>query len=382
MLPIPAIDMKDGQCVRLKQGRMEDATIFSDSPADMAAHWVSQGAARLHLVDLNGAFAGSPQNAGAVSEILRRFPNLPVQIGGGIRDESTAKFYWDLGVQYVIIGSKAVSDPEYVKALAAKYPKRIILGIDAKDGYVATDGWAKISDITAISLAQQFDAAAIAAIIYTDISKDGMMGGVNVEQTAALAAATDIPVIASGGVASLADIAALKNAEHSIYGTIIGRALYDNAFTLQEAYAEAQTVRSTEEISSAIYQDALALRRAVFIDEQGVPENREIDEYENQALHLVLYSAENQALATARVFMDGKMAKIQRVAVAKNARSTGAGAKIMQAAEHAAKAKGAVSVRLGAQLQALGFYEKLGYQICSGEYQDAGIPHKDMKKSL
>lgn len=240
MLPIPAIDLKDGQCVRLKQGRMEDATIFSDDPVAMAAHWVAQGATRLHLVDLNGAFAGSPQNADVVRAIARRFPNVPLQIGGGIRDEDTARHYWDLGVAYCIIGSKAVSDPEFVAELAAKYPKKIILGIDAKDGMVATDGWASVSNVTAGDLVQQFSAETIAAIIYTDISKDGMMGGVNVSQTAVLAGATAIPVIASGGVASLQDIIALRDAQPAIYGTIIGRAIYDGAFTLQEAYTVAQ----------------------------------------------------------------------------------------------------------------------------------------------
>lgn len=240
MLPIPAIDLKDGQCVRLKQGRMEDATIFSDDPVAMAAHWIAQGATRLHLVDLNGAFAGSPQNADVVRAIARRFPDVPLQIGGGIRDEDTARHYWDLGVAYCIIGSKAVSDPEFVAELAAKYPKKIILGMDAKDGMVATDGWASVSNVTAGDLAQRFSAATIAAIIYTDISKDGMMGGVNVSQTAALAGATAIPVIASGGVASLQDIIALRDAQPAIYGTIIGRAIYDGAFTLQEAYTAAQ----------------------------------------------------------------------------------------------------------------------------------------------
>lgn len=236
MLPIPAIDLKDGRCVRLKQGRMEDATVFSDNPAKMAAHWINQGAARLHLVDLNGAFVGSPQNADVVRDIAKRFPHIPLQIGGGIRDENTAKFYWDLGVKYCILGSKAASEPEFVARLAAKYPKKIILGIDAKDGMVATDGWAQVSDIKSIDLVKKFSAETIAAIIYTDIAKDGMMAGVNIAQTTALAGATDIPVIASGGVASLKDIAALAQAKPAIYGTIVGRAIYDGAFTLSEAY--------------------------------------------------------------------------------------------------------------------------------------------------
>ena len=238
MLPIPAIDLKDGQCIRLKQSRMEDATVFSADPVATATRWVAQGCKRLHIVDLNGAFAGSPQNAQAVRDILAAHPGLELQIGGGIRDEATAKHYFDLGVRYCILGSKAVSDPDFVIALAQKYPGRIIVGIDAKDGLVATDGWASVSQTRATELAARLPAAHIAAIIYTDIAKDGMMGGVNLAQTAELARATRIPVIASGGVASLADIRALCNAGN-IYGVIVGRALYDNAFTLQEAYREA-----------------------------------------------------------------------------------------------------------------------------------------------
>lgn len=235
MLPIPAIDLKDGQCVRLKQGRMEEATIFSADPLATATRWKEQGAKRLHLVDLNGAFAGSPQNAQAVRDILADHPDLDLQIGGGIRDEATACHYWELGVRWCILGSKAASDPDYVAALAAKYPQRLILGIDAKDGHVATDGWARISTLKATELAQRFDPAHIAAIIYTDIAKDGMMGGVNLAQTAELAQATAIPVIASGGVSSLADLDAIQ-AQGNIHGVIIGRALYDGAFTLREAY--------------------------------------------------------------------------------------------------------------------------------------------------
>ena len=238
MLPIPAIDLKDGKCVRLKQGRMEDATIFSDHPVDTAARWIAQGSKRLHLVDLNGAFAGSPQNAQAVTDILRAYPDIELQIGGGIRDEATARHYFDLGVRYCILGSKAVSDPDFVAELAARYPGRIIVGIDAKDGMVATDGWASVSSRKATELAAALPADTIAAIIYTDIAKDGMMGGVNLAQTVELAQSTAIPVIASGGVASLADIRALK-AAGNIHGAIIGRALYDGAFTLQEAYREA-----------------------------------------------------------------------------------------------------------------------------------------------
>lgn len=384
MLPIPAIDLKDGQCVRLKQGRMEDATVFSDNPVEMAAHWIQQGATRLHLVDLNGAFAGSPQNAEVVKQIAKRFPHIPLQIGGGIRDEATAKHYWDLGVKYVIIGSKAVSDPEFVAALAEKYPKRIILGIDAKNGYVATDGWAKISDTKATELAKRFDPKTIAAIIYTDISKDGMMGGVNITQTAELAGATAIPVIASGGVASLADITGLRDATPKIYGTIVGRAIYDGAFTLKQAYQAAASIKTTDNIQNSIYQDALAIRKNVFIQEQGVPENLEIDANENQCHYLVLYNCEGKAIATARILLkdEGKTAKIQRVAVIKEARHNGIGTQIMEATTQAAKTLGATTASLSSQTNALGFYEKLGFTVCSDVYDDAGIPHKDMKKSL
>lgn len=235
MLPIPAIDLKDGQCVRLKQGRMEEATVFSADPLATARRWIEQGAKRLHLVDLNGAFAGSPQNAQAVRDIRNAYPHIDLQIGGGIRDEATAQHYFDLGVRYCILGSKAISDPDFVIALAARHPGRIIIGIDAKEGYVATDGWASVSEVKATALAARLPHEHIAAIIYTDIAKDGMMAGVNLNQTAELAASTRIPVIASGGVATLDDIRALK-AAGNIYGVIIGRALYDAAFSLEAAY--------------------------------------------------------------------------------------------------------------------------------------------------
>lgn len=243
MLPIPAIDLKNGQCVRLRQGRMEEATVFSTDPVAMATRWVEQGATRLHLVDLDGAFAGSPRNADAVAAIVKTFPRLVIQIGGGIRDEASASRYWDLGVSHCIIGSKAVSDPESVIALAAKYPGKVIVAIDARNGYVATDGWARISSIRAGTLVQRFRAEHCAAVTYTDIARDGMMGGVNIEETRTLAAATDIPIIASGGVSSRQDILALCAARPPIHGAIIGRALYEGAFTLKEAYEMAASAR-------------------------------------------------------------------------------------------------------------------------------------------
>lgn len=238
MLPIPAIDMKEGKAVRLKQGKMNEATVFT-TPLEAALDFAEQGATRLHLVDLDGAFAGSPKNAEAVKQILTHLPHLSVQIGGGIRDEQTLCRYLDLGVTYCIIGSKAATHPDEVAALAQKYSQRLILGLDAKNGMIATDGWATETQLSAIELAQVFDEKDIAAIIYTDIAKDGMMGGVNIEQTTALAAATGIPVIASGGVASLADIRAVKTAQPALAGVIIGRALYEGAFTLTEALKEA-----------------------------------------------------------------------------------------------------------------------------------------------
>lgn len=389
MLPIPAIDLKDGQCVRLKQGRMEDATIFSNDPVEVAARWIAQGATRLHLVDLNGAFAGSPKNADVVRAIMRAFPHIPLQIGGGIRDEATACRYWEIGVQYCIIGSKAVSDAQAVAALGEKYPQRLILGIDAKNGLVATDGWAQISDVSAIALAQRFNPEHFVAIIYTDISKDGMMAGVNLEQTTALAKSTTIPVIASGGVSSLADIQALSQSQTPIYGAIVGRALYDGAFSLREAYQTAdihpRPIRFTDNIDDEIYAQALALRREVFVQEQKVSEDREIDspEIEARCRHLVLQDEHGQALATARFYLtEHHVAKIQRVAVSKSARGTGAGKAIMLATEAHARQQGATKVILGAQVHALAFYQNLGYEICSEAYSDAGIEHKDMQKAL
>ncbi len=244
MLPIPAIDLKNQQCVRLKQGLMNQATVFSDNPVDMAGKWVEAGCERLHLVDLDGAFAGEPVNGQVIADIVKAYPHIPVQIGGGIRDIETAKRYIDLGVKYVIIGTKAVEDPDFIAELCSVYPDNVIVGIDAKDGYVATDGWAKVSDVKAVDLAKQFQGQGVQAIVYTDIAKDGMMQGVNVAQTAELANAVDIPVIASGGVASMEDIKQLIAADAPIYGTIIGRAIYDGAIDLAQACAYAKANNS------------------------------------------------------------------------------------------------------------------------------------------
>lgn len=236
MLIIPAIDLKDGQCVRLRQGLMDDSTVFSDDPVAMAARWVEAGCRRLHLVDLNGAFAGEPVNGGVVTAITKAFPELPVQIGGGIRDLETIEHYVRAGVSYVIIGTKAVKEPEFVAQACAAFPGKIIVGLDARDGFVATDGWAEVSQIQAADLARRFDADGVSAIVYTDIARDGMMQGVNVEATVAMAEASSIPVIASGGITNLDDIRALNAvAASGIVGAITGRAIYEGTLDVNEA---------------------------------------------------------------------------------------------------------------------------------------------------
>lgn len=236
MLLIPAIDLKDGKCVRLRQGRMEDETVFSDDPVAMAGRWVEAGARRLHIVDLNGAFEGKPVNAGVVNEIAAAYPELPIQIGGGIRDEDTVQTYLDAGVEFVIIGTKAVSAPHFVNDLCLEFPGHIIVGLDAKDGKVAIDGWSKLSKHDVIDLAQHFEQDGVEAIVYTDIGRDGMMSGVNVESTVKLAQAITIPVIASGGITNLDDIRALcEVANEGIMGAITGRAIYEGTLDFAEA---------------------------------------------------------------------------------------------------------------------------------------------------
>lgn len=236
MLLIPAIDLKDGKCVRLRQGRMEDDTVFSDNPVEVAGRWVAAGARRIHLVDLDGAFAGKPKNADIIHEIVAAYPDVPVQIGGGIRDEETVIAYLEAGVQYVIIGTKAVNDPHFVRDLALAYSGHIIVGLDAKNGKVAVDGWSKLSRHDVIDMAKKFESYGVEAIIYTDISRDGMMNGVNVEATAKLAAAIRIPVIASGGITNMDDIIALGAvADQGIMGAITGRAIYEGTLDFAEA---------------------------------------------------------------------------------------------------------------------------------------------------
>lgn len=237
MIVIPAIDLKDGQCVRLRQGRMEDSTVFSDDPVSMAGIWQAKGARRLHLVDLNGAFAGTPVNSEIVTAIARKYPDLPLQIGGGIRDLSSVEFYLNAGVSWVIIGTQAVKDPAFVKQACDAFPGKIIVGLDAYDGLVATEGWASVSEVTAIELADKFGDFGVAAIVYTDIARDGMMKGVNVQATKELAEESNIPIIASGGVSKLADLAALKEVCETetgagIMGAITGRAIYEGSLDL------------------------------------------------------------------------------------------------------------------------------------------------------
>lgn len=228
MLLIPAIDLKEGKCVRLRQGRMEDDTVFSDNPVEIAGRWVDAGARRIHLVDLDGAFAGRPKNAEIIYQIVKAYPDVPVQIGGGIRDENSIQTYLEAGVKYVIIGTQAVSNPHFVRDVAVKFPRRIIVGLDAKNGKVAVDGWSKLSGDNVLDLAQKFSEYGIESIIYTDISRDGMMQGVNVEATAKLARAINIPVIASGGITNMDDIHALGAVVgDGIIGAITGRAIYE-----------------------------------------------------------------------------------------------------------------------------------------------------------
>ena len=230
MLLIPAIDMKDGQCVRLRQGRMEDATVFSDDPLAMAAHWAEQGCRRLHLVDLDGAFAGEPRNGALVAAIARELGEIPVQIGGGIRSLDIIARYLEAGVSQVILGTRAVQDPDFLASAAERHPGRIILGLDARNGMLATDGWDRTTETSAVGFAVGASGLDLAAIVYTDIDRDGMLEGLNLAATLALAEAVATPVIASGGISCLDDLAALKAAfagsSGMLLGAITGRAIY------------------------------------------------------------------------------------------------------------------------------------------------------------
>lgn len=238
MILIPAIDLKQGHCVRLRQGNMDETTVFSDDPVAMAGKWVAQGCGRLHLVDLDGAFEGEPINADVIEEISASFPGLEIQIGGGIRSIETVEAYLEAGVSYVIIGTMAVKRPEFVTQLCPEFPGNVIIGLDARNGKVATHGWAEESEHEASDLARRFEDQGVAAIVYTDISRDGMMEGVNVEATRALAKSIDVPVIASGGVTDMDCIVQLNEVKDSgIEGVIIGRALYERTISLVEAQA-------------------------------------------------------------------------------------------------------------------------------------------------
>ena len=242
MLIIPAIDLKDGHCVRLRQGVMEGATVFSDDPAAMAQQWLAQGARRLHLVDLNGAFAGKPKNEAAVRSIIEAVGlDVPVQLGGGIRDLETIERYLDIGVTYIIIGTAAVKVPGFLHEACDAFPGHIMVGLDARDGKVATDGWSKITGHDVVDLAKRFEGYGVEAVIYTDIGRDGMLGGVNIEATVKLARALHIPVIASGGITNLDDVKALCAIEaEGVVGAITGRAIYEGTldFTAAQALAD------------------------------------------------------------------------------------------------------------------------------------------------
>jgi phosphoribosylformimino-5-aminoimidazole carboxamide ribotide isomerase len=241
MLLIPAIDLKDGHCVRLKQGDMDQATVFSEDPAAMARNWLAKGARRLHLVDLNGAFAGKPQNFIAVRAILKALGDeIPVQLGGGIRDLDTIEKYIDGGLRYVIIGTAAVKNPGFLKDACSAFGGHIIVGLDAKDGKVATDGWSKLTGHEVVDLARKFEDWGVESIIYTDIGRDGMLTGINIDATVKLAQALHIPVIASGGLSSMTDIEKLCAVEdEGIEGVICGRAIYSGDLDFAQAQAKA-----------------------------------------------------------------------------------------------------------------------------------------------
>ncbi len=237
MMLIPAIDLKDGRCVRLRQGLMEEATVFSEDPAQMARHWLNQGAQRLHLVDLNGAFSGKPVNERAMQEIVDEINGaIPIQLGGGIRTLDIIERYLDSGVSEVIIGTAAVKNPGFLHEACDAFPGHIMVGLDAREGKVAVDGWSKLTGHEVIDLARRFQGYGVEAVIYTDIGRDGMLVGVNIEATVALARALTVPVIASGGINGLGDVRALCAAQdEGILGAITGRAIYEGTLDFAEA---------------------------------------------------------------------------------------------------------------------------------------------------
>jgi len=242
VLIIPAIDLKDGRCVRLKQGDMASATVFSDDPLAMAKHWLAQGAKRLHIVDLNGAVAGRPKNEKVIRDIIKAVgEKMPIQLGGGIRDLDTIESYIDAGVTWVVIGTAAVKNPGFLSDAAYAFPGHIVAGLDAKDGKVAVEGWSKLTGHDVVDLAKKFEEYGIEALIYTDIGRDGMMNGVNIEATLKLAQAIKTPIIASGGLNGIPDIQAIceKLVPEGIIGAIAGRALYEGKLDLKQAQAAA-----------------------------------------------------------------------------------------------------------------------------------------------
>jgi phosphoribosylformimino-5-aminoimidazole carboxamide ribotide isomerase len=247
MLLIPAIDIKDGHCVRLKQGDMDQATTFGEDPEAMARNWLAKGARRLHLVDLNGAFAGKPQNMAAIKSILKAVGDeIPVQLGGGIRDLDTIERYIDGGLRYVIIGTAAVKNPGFLKDACTAFGGHIIVGLDAKDGKVATDGWSKLTGHEVVDLARKFEDWGVESIVYTDIGRDGMLTGINVEATVKLAQSLHIPVIASGGLSNMADIEKLCAVEdEGIEGVICGRAIYSGDLDFAKAQAKADELNGS-----------------------------------------------------------------------------------------------------------------------------------------
>ncbi|MFK8068429.1 MAG: 1-(5-phosphoribosyl)-5-[(5-phosphoribosylamino)methylideneamino]imidazole-4-carboxamide isomerase [Gammaproteobacteria bacterium] len=248
MLLIPAIDLKDGKCVRLRQGDMDQNTIYSEDPVAMAGKWVEAGARRLHLVDLNGAFKGKPVNGDVIHAIADAYPDVPIQVGGGIRDDDTIQSYLDAGVSYVIIGTKAVTAPHFVEDACMEFPGHIIVGMDVKDGKLAIDGWSKLSHHDPLDLALQFEEKGVAAIVYTDISRDGMMTGVNIDSTVAFAKELTIPLIASGGITNIKDIKNLcAVAEEGIEGAITGKAIYEGTLDFEEGQKLADQLCSLNE---------------------------------------------------------------------------------------------------------------------------------------
>jgi len=242
VLIIPAIDLKDGRCVRLKQGDMSTATVFSDDPVAMAKHWAAQGARRLHIVDLNGAVAGRPKNEKVIREMIAAVgEQVPIQVGGGIRDLDTIESYLDAGVTYIVIGTAAVKNPGFLSDACYAFPGHIIAGLDAKDGKVAVEGWSKLTGHDVVDLAKKYQEYGIEALIYTDIGRDGMMSGVNIDATLRLAQATQTPIIASGGLNSVEDIQAVcaRLVPEGVIGAIAGRALYEGKLELKSAQAAA-----------------------------------------------------------------------------------------------------------------------------------------------